>query len=119
MQPRFAVGSDDEVVEQHKDKILERHKDEIVKQQRARDRKAGAEKRRAQGQLRLSDAAAAALNKYLDRDPPPSSRWMANQLQKNPATVVTYPKKKRRVPYQARALARKLTHYRRSLPPAK
>jgi hypothetical protein len=85
----------------------EEDKVKTLEQQRARSRKAGAEKRRLDAQFTEKDLAAIAA----DRDSHPyanNNTDIAKRLQDNPATAITYPKKGRRVPYTVPELARKI-----------
>jgi hypothetical protein len=101
--PKFVVGSDEE----------------ILARQRALDREAAAEARRAQG--RLSDAAIAAIKGYLGRKPNASSTEIAIELRKKYPTAVSrlkrgkpvLDKNGKPVPMTVEHLARKITRYRR------
>jgi hypothetical protein len=91
----------------------------VVALQRALDRRAGAETRRAQG--RLPDAAQTVIDELLARHPDISSSWIAGRMQGDPATAV--PRLRHGnpvldehglpVPLTVPVLARKITRYRR------
>jgi len=102
LQPLYVVGSDKERVDK----------------QRELDRKAGVEKRRAQG--RLSDAAQTAIDELLHRHPNASSHRIAELMQGDSATAVLRLGKRGKpvlkdgkpVLMTAAHLARKITRYR-------